>query len=72
MATITKAQLATRVLQRLTILAAGESPSAADSALVEAKIDTAQMASGSRIIASCTTSVKKILPRSMVPTIVTT
>lgn len=41
MATITKAQLATRVLQRLTILAAGESPSAADSALVEARIDTA-------------------------------
>ena len=41
MATITKAQLATRVLQRLTILAAGEAPSAADDALVQAKIDTA-------------------------------
>lgn len=41
MSTITKAQLATRVLQRLAVLAGGESPSAADLALVEARIDTA-------------------------------
>jgi hypothetical protein len=40
-ATISKATLATRVLQRLAIIPAGESPSADDDALVQAKIDTA-------------------------------
>ena len=39
MATLTKAQLATWVLQHLAVLAAGESASAADSAHVEQAID---------------------------------